>query len=121
MALGLSADEVSQLVRIDPTLSTWGEHECNGVIERDEETGKCYWTLASDLVRKRISTPDRETGALKRAKAIADKHDLGFYYQSDPRGVQVYMYDPAELNRRDPGTSIDSCYSSIGVAVYRPD
>ena len=122
MRLGLSADEVSQLVRIDSTLSTWGEHECNGVIERDEDTGKCYWVshqaVDSDRfnIRHRSPTPDRETGALKRAKAIAAEHDLGFYYQSDPRGVQVHLYRFADLQGRD----IDSCYSQVSVAIYRP-
>ena len=121
MALGLSSDEVSQLVRIDSTLSTWGEHECNGDIERDEDTNKCYWSYEMPVgeghyTRMRSRTSDRETGALKRAQAIADKHMLEFYYQSDPRGVQVHLYRFQDLQGRD----IDSCYSTVSVAIYRP-
>ncbi len=118
MQLGLSSAEVSQLVRINSTLHTWGEHECNGVIQRDEDTGKCYWVY--DMMHgrgySRDPTSDRETGAIKRAKAIADSHGLGFYHQSDPRGVQVYLYRPENLD----GLDIESCYSSVGVAIYRP-
>ena len=116
MRLGLSSDDVAQLVRIDSTLSTWNENECNGVLARDELTNKCYWVVDNGRKYLRHQTPDRETGALKRAKAIAAKHDLGFYYQSDPRGVQVHIYDPAKLDGRD----IDSCYPQVSVCVYRP-
>jgi hypothetical protein len=128
MALGLSSDEVSQLVRINSTLNTWLEHECNGDIERDDDTGKCYWvrkdpvqasaTRLAYSIYNRSRTPDRETGALKRAQMIADWHELGFYYQSDCRGVQVHIYDPNHPLLAD--NPIDSCYPQVSVAVYRP-
>ena len=116
MRLGLTADEVAQLVRIDSTLHTWTEHECNGVIQRDEDTNKCYWVHDNGQKYVRTLTSDRETGALKRAKAIADRYGLGFYYQSDPRGVQVHLYEREKLNGRD----IESCYSQVSVCIYRP-
>lgn len=78
------------------TLQRWGEHECNGEIERDEETGKPYavsraYTQGSGDY-KRWPTADREAGALNRLAKIMTKHpELWAYHQSDPRGCQLYI------------------------------
>lgn len=118
-ALGVTATDAAALIRISNTLSMWGEEECNGTIQRDEHT---------DLPRKFMQTnkgeaielgiiPDREAKALKQMKAIAARYPLlWFYHQGDPRGAQVYVGSRAELGQR----RVDSCYSTFGVAVYKP-
>jgi hypothetical protein len=40
--LGLADHDIAVLVRASQTLHTWAEHECNGVIQRDEKTGEPY-------------------------------------------------------------------------------
>ena len=122
MELGFSYRQSDSLRRIEQTLHTWCEHECNGTIERDDETGKTYWAREG----RRLSwTSDRERGALKRAQAILDKRNrtprpdlyagsmepLKLYYQGDPRGCSLYLYRDCDLD----GMSIDCCYDSRGT------
>jgi len=40
---GVTRQEVDSLLRYSKVLSTWAEHECNGVIQRDEKTNRPYW------------------------------------------------------------------------------
>ncbi len=118
--LGLSPVEVSQLLRIERTLSNWSTAECNGEIERDEDTGKpigisrAYLDGMSDK-RREYPVADREAGALKRLAKIMQPHKrrLIAYHQGDPRGCALYI-----LRKRDvrPGEAIDSIYYR-GVAV----
>jgi len=117
--LGFSDDEAAQLVRASATLHTWAEHECNGAIQRDELTNVPYW-YNTNTGRKIGRTSDRETGALKRAKRIANEHGLEIYHQGDPRGCCLWLYDRAKLanmNTLRDTVTIDSCYSTIGTAV----
>ena len=111
--LGYSTDEARVLRRASMTLSAWGEHECNGVIQRDEQTNVPYWH--SSTTGKRISrAADRETGALKRIAAIQDKHpDVILYVQSDPRGCALYAIPRNVLGDAD----VSSVYSR-GIAIY---
>ena len=95
MAAGLSRDELEILRRAALTLHRWYEHECNGTIQRDEETGKCYWYSSYDG-RKIGPAADRETPAEKRVRAIAAKHGFEYEPQGDPRGW------PIKLRRVDP-------------------
>jgi hypothetical protein len=107
----ITQDEVDTLLRAQRTLHTWAEHECNGVIQRDDETGKPYWY--SVMGKRYGAAPDRETGALKRAAAIAMVHGLTIYHQGDPRGCCLYILRPGDVPEgSDPG----SCYSR-GIAV----
>ena len=107
--LGFTYDESAQLRRIEMTLSRWSEAECNGEIERNEETGKpervsrCY---LSGYSSKRVAWPcaDREAGALRRLKAIVDgrnaRHssdDVLPYHQGDPRGCSLYLVKRSDL------------------------
>ena len=112
---GVTQDEVDTLLRCSRALHTWAEHECNGDIERDETTGKTSRVLI-DRIGERCGhyrTPDRETGALKRAAAIAEAHGLTIYHQGDPRGCCLYLLRPGDVVE---GSTADSCYSR-GIAV----
>ena len=111
--LGLTGDEFDALRRCSMTLHRWAEHECNGAIQRDEETGKPYAHGTYDGKRL-YPVADRETGALKRAAAILKAHGLQLYHQGDPRGAALYVIRPADLA---DGVDVDSCYSR-GIAVY---
>ena len=104
--LGFTYDEANTLRRAEMTLHRWSEEECNGTIQRDEDTGKTYrvWTNGTTW-----ATPDRETGALKRIAKIMAKHNaLTFYHQTDPRGCALYVI---EKNRIPADTLLDAIYN----------
>lgn len=94
----ITLDQVIALRRCAMTLNRWNELECGDnndyasfCIERDETTGKpymCVYPHKSDEVSRR-SIPDRETGALKRAKAICDLLGVRMSHQRDPRGPSL--------------------------------
>jgi hypothetical protein len=110
--LGLTSSELDTLLRCQKSLHTWAYHECNGAIQRDEETNIPSWH--NTYSGKRIArTADRETGALKRAAAIAKAHGLTIYHQTDPRGCSLYIIRPGDVPE---GTTVDCCYSN-GIAV----
>lgn len=114
---GISREDAFALRRISMTLHRWHEMECgvdNGCIERDETTGKAYW-LNSHTMR-RFPIADRETGALRRLKALIAKYpDFVPYVQGDPRGASLYMVPKKYLeNGEDIGV-----YYSNGIAVYK--
>lgn len=116
-SLGFTAHEARQLMRASTTLHTWAEHECNGVIQRDEDSNRPFWH--SPNTGKRIgATSDREAGALKRAKAIAATRGFEVYHQGDPRGCCLYLYRLEDLHRNELIRDIHTCYNSIGIAVY---
>lgn len=114
--LGIAPDDATTLRRISMTLHRWHELECgidNGGVERDEKTGKCFWY--SSHTGKRSPFADRETGALKRLKAIMAKHPkLGYYVQGDPRGCALYIIRPGDV---PAGQDVDAYYNR-GLAVY---
>lgn len=111
--LGISDADAAALVRASATLHTWHEHECNGVIQRDEDTGKCYW-YSPDFGRKIGRAVDRETGTIKRIHAIMARYPgLSAYVQGDPRGCALYIIRPGDVIE---GRSADSYYSR-GIAV----
>lgn len=93
-ALGFTPEEAVTLRRIEMTLQRWAEHECNGDIQRDDNTGKPFrvTTLGRDAFRAQSPIADREAGALKRLAAIMAKHPaLWSYHQGDPRGCALYV------------------------------
>lgn len=97
-ALGISLTDQDALRRIEMTLHRRAERECgdeNGVaIERDEATGKPYWTYDAgpSARRGRYAIADKEAGALRRLRAIMAKYPaLWFYHQGDPRGCALYV------------------------------
>lgn len=111
-AIGISYDDAVSLCRAERVIHTWGEHECNGAIQRDEQTNVPYWHSTQDG-RRLYRTADRETGALKRAEAIAKRYGLTLYHQPDPRGCQLYLLRAGDVPE---GKDVDSYYSR-GVAV----
>ena len=140
-ALGFTADEVASLRRINSTLQRWHELECgtdNGVVERDDATGKPFWVsytrryLGANDARMRSPVADREAGALRRLEKIMrdvnerrfigdaastlDSHcdDLTTYIQSDPRGAALYILRPGDVPE---GLKPEACYTR-GVCVF---
>jgi len=123
--LGIPVSDAAALVRASAVLHTWAEHECNGVIQRDETTDIPYWH--SDYDGRRIGrTSDREAGALKRATAIAKRNGFQIYHQGDPRGCALYLYRETDLDRyasrvyrpeERNEACIANCYNSVGFAV----
>ena len=111
---GFTTDEARALLRAERVLHTWAEHECNGVIQRDEKTGVPYlYNVNARYLdphdrRAYSRTGDREEGALKRVQDIANAHGMLFYRQSDPRGCQVYLVSPADVPE---GADIGSYYT----------
>ena len=115
--LGISIRDSESLRRIEMTLHSWGERECNGNIQRDENTGKTYsvhYVGQYQDQEVRHPTADRETGALNRLKKIMSRYPkLLTHHQSDPRGCALYVIRKADVK---PGEQLDSVYTR-GVAV----
>ena len=109
---GLTWTDLGQLIRCSRVLSTWGEHEANGAIQRDETTNIPYWHH-TDNGRRLSRTADREAGAVRRARTIAEAHGLNLYYQTDPRGCALYLLRPGDVPE---GQQAESCYNR-GIAV----
>lgn len=84
-----SLDDVNTLRRAAKTLHSWYEAECNGDIQRDEETGKPY--RCSGMSERRYPTPDREAGAIRRIEEVCARLGLHYYLQTDPRGGTLYL------------------------------
>lgn len=130
--LGFTYEESAALRRIEMTLRRWGEAECNGEIQRDDETGKPRGYYTGPFPgNDRPSWPiaDREAGALRRCKAIVDARNrreygegsrladlapdfVTFYHQGDPRGCSLYLITREQLGN----AAIDSVYNR-GLAV----
>lgn len=114
--LGLSQEQADTLRRCESTLRRWSEGECGGgndyaswCIERDEASGLPYRvTYPHTGKSRRERIPDREAGALRRVKQIADVAGVTWYHQTDPRGCALYV-------SREPLTHVN--YSSCGIPV----
>jgi hypothetical protein len=117
-SLGFTQEQAEQLRLISITLRRWHEMECginSGCIERDEATGKPFWTYYGGNKPQRHPMPDRETGALARlARIMATVPTLKSYIQTDPRGAALYILRPGDVPE---GSSEDSCYSR-GICVF---
>ena len=114
---GISYQDANALRRISMTLQRWGEHECNGDIQRDEATNIPYWHYGRGTQGPFLTTKiaDREKGALKRLLAIVASYpDFVAYHQTDPGGCGVYLVRRCDVSE---GMSIDSAYNR-GIAVY---
>ena len=109
--LGFNYSEATALRRIELTLHRWAEHECNGEIERDENTGKAYWRRLNHSYldphdpRASYRIADRESGSLKRlAKIMANHPELWSYHQGDPRGCALYVGRKPDVNGHEIAT-----------------
>jgi hypothetical protein len=126
--LGFTRGEANSLVRIEMTLHSWGEHECNGNIQRegDDCDGKPRWfsDYANENNGKGYLIADRERGALKRldkiirdvnTRAVGDmrKPMLSYYHQTDPRGAALYIIRPGDVRE---GEDVGSVYNR-GICV----
>ena len=119
IGLSLEPDDALALIRASRRLSRFSELECNGEIQRDENTGiPYYYSVYSEKCLGRAL--DTESAALKKVNNIMVKYpDLFFYHQGDPKGAALYIGKKADLKPwGDRGIEIDSVYSTIGVAVY---
>lgn len=121
--LGFTFEEALQLRRISTILSRWAQAECNGEIQRDEQTEKPrrYYGQYMD---HSCPCADLEKGALKRLAKIVEGRNqreghtstsTGFvsaYHQTDPRGCSLYIIKQADLS----GLPINQAYNR-GIAV----
>lgn len=118
--LGFTWAEIDSLLRIERTLGNWSTEECNGTIQRDDETEKPFRVYGQNH-EHREPIADREAGARRRLDAIMAQHpELAAYIQGDPRGCALYIYrkdDPILKREYESKNGISCCYSSVGVAV----
>lgn len=126
-ALGFTTEEARALRRISNTLRRWYELECGtneGCIERDDTTGKPFIVKEHANDRRRFPIADRETGAVKRLRAIiharnirqprAEDPLMSYYLQTDPRGAALYILRPQDVPE---GCRAESCYTN-GICIY---
>ena len=115
---GFNTAEAFDLFKIERRLHRWHERECNGEIDRDEETGKVYGVFECHRrgpTRTRLPIPDLETAALRKLDLImSTRPHLVSFVQTDPRGAALYII---EKERLDPTISID-CQYNRGYCVY---
>lgn len=100
LAPSITWAQVAALRRCAMTLHRWAELECGDsnnhaswAIERDASTGRPYMCRyphnSNGSTRELIA--DRERGALKRARAIAEALGLSIEHQTDPRGAALAL------------------------------
>ena len=126
---GVGYEDAVKLRRIALTLHRWHELECgtgNGQVsysvERDGDEAdskpfmRVQYPSANGYVDKRYAIADRETGALRRLKAVMQPYRRRYvaYVQSDPRGAALYLVRQKDIPK---GASIASYYSR-GIAIY---
>ena len=120
---GMDPSDYRRLAVIEHQLHHWYEQECNGDIERDEETGKVFRVFGHntpDQEIRRLPTRDMETGAINRAKAIANKNGGWIYINTDPRGCAVHFWRLGEPGPRTLGIGedISQHYSSRALPCF---
>jgi hypothetical protein len=112
---GFSFDDYKALALEEHRLQRWSEQECNGEIQRDEETGKPIRVFCWDGVeRTRYAIADKEKGCIRRCEEIAASYGLKFFHQTDPRGCQVHVYRESDLT----GSDICSVYPTQAHAIF---
>lgn len=89
--MGFTYEETETLRRAQLTLRRWAERECNGEIERDEETGKTFaFREYRGETRTGYTVPDLETGALRRIKETVDaRNKLEWSKDEQLRGASI--------------------------------
>lgn len=120
---GMDPNDYRRLALIEHQLQCWYEQECNGDIERDDETGKVFRVFGHDTpdeTIRRIPWKDMETGAIKRAKAIANRYQGWIYIQGDPRGCVVWFWRSGEPGPRTigPDEDIRQHYATRALACF---
>jgi hypothetical protein len=116
--LGVQVEEMFDLLTLSRTLSSWDTRECNGEIERDDDSGNTYRVIRMrihGLARdRREPIPDRASAALVRASDLAGRHGLTAYHQGDPRGCSLYLLRPGDVRE---GENVHAVYAGRGIAV----
>ena len=111
---GISQQDYKALALEEHRLQRWAEEECNGTIQRDEETGKPFRHWPDWPSMSPVPTPDREAGCIRRCEEIAARYGLKFFHQLDPRGCQVHIYRESDLK----GSEIGQVYPTQAHAVF---
>ena len=111
---GISRQDYKALALEEHRLQRWSEQECNGEIQRDDETGKPFRHWPNQPTMSPVPTPDKEAGSIRRCKEIAESCGLKFFHQTDPRGCQVHVYRESDLN----GSDIRSVYPTQAHAIF---
>ena len=122
---GISHNAWITLCDAEHVLSVWNERECNGEIVRDEPCNR--WPLGrprrfalgehGEPCGEGFYTPDLAAAAMRRAKAVlVGLPDVSIYWQDDPRGSAIYIYNRSEVLER--GGNVDSCYATVGTACF---
>ena len=107
--------KANELLKISRSLSRFAEHLCNGTIQEEEDgTYSRYYEAGDGVPHKVGKASDRYKTAEKRIKAILEGTGKAFYFQTDPRGCALYLYDPKEVSPE----KIDQVYVTRGLAVY---
>ena len=105
--------DANTLRRCELTLQRWAERECgdggNWAIERDETSGKPYNVYHGEGKARRYPIADREAGALRRARAVANRLQLWAYHQTDPRGCMLYVCKAADANAQSYANGAACC------------
>lgn len=92
LGVWLDLDDVRSLRRQAMRLHRWYEAECNGEIERFEDTDKPFRVIRRyNGHNLSYPTPDHEKAAEKKIKAICERLSLHYYLQTDPRGGTLYI------------------------------
>lgn len=109
---GISVEHGIALRKISRGLRKWYENECNGLIERSEDTGKPFWRNPfSGLL---IPYRDNESALRKRLDEIMVNYpDIDYYIQADPRGCALYIIRPGDV----PEGERPESYYTRGIAV----
>jgi hypothetical protein len=134
-ALGFTPTEAQALRRISMTLHRWAEHECDGIIERDENRAdRPFWSNPNTGRHFVAPVADRQKGAMRRLAAIVTARNVragwvqnagyygvqpstppvSHYIQGDPRGVALYII---RLGDVPDGADVESYYNR-GIAIY---
>ena len=110
-----SREEWTSLKRCERAIHKWSEELCNGTIQEcdDGKYRRFYNDRYGDPAIQGEVISDKSASAFKRAQAIAAKHGLSVYEQTDPRGCALYIYSAADLKGRDS----ECYYSMIGHPV----
>lgn len=110
--LGIKITDIPFFLKIEKTLSRWHERECNEIEYIDDLPFRVIHTASGQKISHRV--PNRGAAARKRLEKVMTENypNLAAYIQTDPRGCALYLYEKNAIK-----APIDSCYSSVGVAV----
>lgn len=112
----IPATSFTKLCSLQRKLHQWAEHECNGVIQWDDDNTPRRYLLDQygTPTRRGPVIPDRESRWLAAAREIAEQCGGHIYHQGDPRGCQLYFYRDSDIEGH--GYPIEQIYSTAALA-----